>query len=68
MLPNSYGIATDFKLIMMFDSVCVDGEVISLLGIYVQLVWDVGICKIKPLEIRNNEKLICNVIFNSAKV
>ena len=36
----------------MFESGPMDGEVIWLIGVYVQLVWDYVICKKKELKLK----------------
>ena len=51
-LPNSHRTTSNFEFLnLMFDSDRMDGEVIWILGVYVQLVWDVVICKKKYLKL-----------------
>ena len=51
-LPNTHRTTSNFEFLnLMFDSDCMDGEVIWILGVYVQLVWDVVICKKKGLKL-----------------
>ena len=51
-LPNS-GRTSNFEFLnLMFESGPLDGEVIWLIGVYVQLVWDYVICKKKQLKLR----------------
>ena len=52
MLPRSHGNTSNFEFLnFMFDSDIMDNEVIWMLGIYVQLVWDFVICKKKCLKL-----------------
>ena len=51
-LPNTHKTTLSFNVLnLMFESDRMDGEVIWILGIYVQLVWDVVICKKKHLKL-----------------
>ena len=51
-LPNTNRTTSNFEFLnLMFDSDRMDGEIIWILGIYVQLVWDVVICKKKHLKL-----------------
>ena len=51
-LPNTHRTTSNFEFLnLMFDSDRMDGEVIWILGVYVQLVWDVVICKKKGLKL-----------------
>ena len=52
MLPVTHGQTSNFELLnLMFESFLLDKEIIWMLGIFVQLVWDVVICKKKSLKI-----------------
>ena len=51
-MPNSHRTTSNFEFLnLMFDSDRMDGEVIWLLGVYVQLVWEIVICKKKLLKL-----------------
>ena len=55
MFPAANGKTSNFEFVnLMFDSYVLDDEVIWILGIWVQLVWNIVICKKKCL--RNSEK------------
>ena len=55
-LPNTNRTTSNFEFLnLMFDSDRMNGEVIWILGIYVQLVWDVVICKKKHLKLETTK-------------
>ena len=46
MLPADCGVTSDFELLhLMFASNLLENEIVWLLGVYVQLVWDQVVCK-----------------------
>ena len=52
MLPDSYGQTSNFEFLnLMFESFLMDGEIVWMLGISVQLVWNIVICKKKNLKL-----------------
>ena len=52
MLPDLFRMSSNFEFLnLMFESEIMDGEVVWLLGAYVQLVWDSVICKKKYLKL-----------------
>ena len=52
MFPSSHGNTSNFEFLnLMFDSSLLDSEVVWMLGIYLQLVWDTVICKKKGLKL-----------------
>ena len=52
MFPNGHGNTSNFEFInLMFDSYMMDNEVIWILGIWVELVWNIVICKKKCLKL-----------------
>ena len=52
MLPDLFRMSSNFEFLnLMFESDIMDGEVVWLLGAYVQLVWDSVICKKKYLKL-----------------
>ena len=51
-LPNA-GRTSNFEFLnLMFDSSPMDGEVLWIMGVYIQLVWDYVICKKKQLKLK----------------
>jgi hypothetical protein len=53
MFPSSHGNTSNFEFLnFMFDSSMLDSEVIWMIGVYVQLVWDFVICKKKHLKLQ----------------
>ena len=54
MFPSSHGNTSNFEFLnFMFDSSVLDNEVIWMLGIYVELVWNTVICKKKVLKLES---------------
>ena len=54
MFPSSHGNNSNFEFLnFMFDSSVLDNEVIWMLGIYVELVWNTVICKKKVLKLES---------------
>ena len=52
MLPSSHGNTSNFEFLnLMFDSSLLDSEIIWMLGIYLQLVWNTVICQKKGLKL-----------------
>ena len=52
LLPNKFANTSNFEFLnLMFDSSMMNNEVIWMLGIWVQLVWNTVICKKKWLKI-----------------
>ena len=52
MLPDTHRLTSNFEFLnLMFDSFLLDKEIIWMLGVYVQLVWDFVICKKKTLKL-----------------
>ena len=52
MLPGSHGQTSNFEFLnLMFDSFLLDKEIIWMIGIFVQLVWDFVVCKKKCLKL-----------------
>ena len=52
MLPSSLGRTSNFEFLnLMFESDLMDEEIIWMIGIYVQLVWNIVICKKKTLKL-----------------
>ena len=52
MLPDSHGQTSNFEFLnLMFDSFLMDEEIVWMLGIFVQLVWDFVIFKKKILKL-----------------
>ena len=52
MLPSLYRMSSNFEFLnLMFESDVLENEVIWIIGVYVQLVWDTVICKKKHLRI-----------------
>ena len=52
MIPPSQGTTSNFEFInLMFDSSLMENEMVWILGMYVQLVWDIVICKKKTLKL-----------------
>ena len=52
MLPSLYRRSSNFEFLnLMFESDVLENEVIWIIGVYVQLVWDTVICKKKHLRI-----------------
>ena len=52
MLPSSLGRTSNFEFLnLMFESDRMDEEIIWMIGIYVQLVWNIVICKKKTLKL-----------------
>ena len=46
MLPDSHGQTSNFEFLnLMFESDLMDSEIVWMLGIFVQLVWNFVICK-----------------------
>ena len=51
MLPADCGVISDFEFLhFMFVSSMFENEIVWLIGVYVQLVWDQVICKKKSLH------------------
>ena len=51
-LPNS-GRTSNFEFLnLMFENSSLDAEVIWIIGVYVQLVWEYEICKKKQLKLK----------------
>ena len=52
LLPASHGQTSNFEFLnLMFDSFLLDKEIIWMIGIFVQLVWDFVVCKKKCLKL-----------------
>ena len=52
MLPDSHGHTSNFEFLnLMFESDLMDSEIVWMLGIFVQLVWNFVICKKKSLKL-----------------
>ena len=52
MFPSSHGNTSNFEFLnLMFDSSLLDSEIIWMLGIYLQLVWNTVICQKKGLKL-----------------
>ena len=52
MLPDTHGGTSNFEFLnLMIDSYFMDSEIVWMLGIFVQLVWNFVICKKKLLKL-----------------
>ena len=57
MIPPSQGTTSNFEFInLMFDSSLMENEMVWILGMYVQLVWDIVICKKKTLKLETMKR------------
>ena len=56
LLPNGQGKTSNFEFInLMFDSCLMDNEVVWLLGTWVELVWNIVICKKKSVNLETTK-------------
>ena len=52
MFPAAYGKTSNFEFLhLMFESYVLDDEAVWILGIWVQLVWNIVVCKKKSLKL-----------------
>ena len=53
MLPDSHGETSNFEFLnLLFESYLMDSEIVWMLGIFVQLVWNLVLCKRKHLKLK----------------